>query len=175
MLMDRSYSFLFGEIVETAKQAAGDNLLSVGVLFETENPDLKSWSGSGADKLYMSTEAVRDDADYTINRPFAESARDAAIKKHEEDLDLVRQGVFEHTDVGYGAVDHAGISAVYYDICEPVQSVMVASTLGKSIARITIVVFTPDNQDIYRKVQACVSVYLKSFLSKNKLGTPTSV
>jgi len=173
--MDRSYSLLFGEVVEAAKSAAGDNLLAVGVLFETEHPDLMKWTGCGSKTLYACSNAERDDSDYSISRPFAESARDEAIEKHEDDMQLVHQGVFEYTDVGYSAVDHAGISAVYYDICERIESVMVATTLGKPIARMTIVMFTPDDQSIYKEAQARASMCLRSFLSKNNLGTTTSI
>ena len=172
--MNKSFGQFYGDIVSLAKEAAGNSELAVGIIFEPGNEEMHEWLGSGAKTFTMRSDIVDEPEAISLTNAVLEEARDAAIKRHEEDLKLVNQGVYEHTDVGYSAiVPGKGITAVYYDICEPVGSAILGSQLGKAHSRLTVVMHSVDGDKATFAPQNKVCTYIRDFLYRSGKGTTT--
>ena len=171
MKMNKSFAVFYGEIVEAAKAAADGKPITIGIIVETDSKEFAEWMQTRMNPFFMVSRL--NDSQRELSLEDALDARDKAIKRYEDDFRLVHQGVFEHSDVGHSSFcSETGTSAVFYDICERNGVVMLATSLGRKIARLTVVISGEGAKDTC-KPQRCVNACIRGFLSKNGLGTMT--
>ena len=173
MKINKSFGLFYGELVAVAKEAAKGKTISLGVLFEPASPEMIDWGSCAPSGISMAINLADSSANNDLCKPVMLVCRDRALARHREDMKLVQQGVLEICDVGYSAIMLPEKNTVcYYDICQRTGTVMTAVSLGKSIARITIVMHAENERDTF-DAQRAVGNYIRQFLHKNNLGTMT--
>ena len=179
--MTQSFAMFYATLIDAAKAGCDGKAIGCAIVFETENEELREWLGTGANPFFAPPFSIND-AELTRLKPEdVKKAQSAAIERHEKDMKLVRQNAYEHTDVGYSAIlKDESLTVTYFDVCSLVETTMGGLLedkpgvgLSKPIGRLTVVLHSLEGASAMRKAQRNVVVFVRDFLDKNNLGTPT--
>lgn len=172
MKLDVSFAKFFNDLQLVASTAT-ESPYSVGVLVEPSSCALWDWIDSKAEEYV----AVADEADVGLCRPVIQTMRDMAIREHDKTMALIAQGALCHSDVCFDtSLEPERVHVAYYDFLEPVNAVMGGTvTLGRSLGRVTVAIYSEKGASHAREIQQKVSLFIRGFLSKAGMATPTAI